>query len=443
MATPVVMPKLGMVMSEGVVLRWTRPAGEAVRTGETIAEIETEKIGYSLEASADGIVHPLVAEGTTLPVGGLMGYLLAEGEAAPGVPERAGARAPAAAPESGGAPRPAAGAGAGGAPPPAGESEGAGAVPSGTPGPPRPSTPGARKLAARLGVELALVAATGPAGRVTEADVRTFSERGPPPGAPGSGAPARSRPPPAAQAPLPPGFPAPSQSAPLTRMRKAIADHLRESLASTAQLSFFLEVDLSEAQRRRRELSAERGIRLTLADLLIKACARALARVPALNSRLCGGSIHRFDAVNMGIAVALDEGLVVPVVRNVEAMDIATLARATRDAVERARSGRLRAADLAGGTFTISVLGIVDGFTPILNAGQTAILGAGRCAPKPVVKEGAIVIREMATLSLSVDHQVVDGASAAAFLRRLQQALERPKALFVPAADDPPPRRGG
>ena len=436
MATPIVMPKLGMVMSEGVVLRWTRAAGEAARKGEVIAEIETEKISYSLEAGADGIVHPLAAEGAALPPGGLMGYLLAEGEGAPGAAE---ARAPGPAPGSDGAPGPAATAEAAGGPP---RAEGAGAAAPGTPGPPRPSTPGARRLAARLGVDLARVAATGPAGRVTEGDVRTFSERGPLPGTPDSGEPAPSRPLPAAPAPLPPGFPAPSRSAPLTRMRKAIGDHLRESLASTAQLSFFLDVDLSEAQRRRREASAEGGVRLTLADVLIKACARALGRVPELNSRLSGGSIHRFDAVNVGIAVALERGLVAPVVRGVEAMDITAIARATRDAVERARSGRLRAADLAGGTFTISVLGIVDGFTPILNAGQTAILGVGRSAPKPVVKGGAIVVREMATLSLSVDHQVVDGASAAAFLRRLQQALERPEALFAPVADAAPHRRG-
>ena len=441
MAVPIVMPRLGMVMSEGVVLRWSTPAGEAVRKGEVIAEIETEKISYALEATADGIVHPIVAEGAALPVGGLMGYLLAEGEAPPDTPEPAGIRKPAAGPESAAVPRPAGapvpGGGAlksGGHPEPATTPRPAGPDAARAPGTPRPSTPGARKLAARLGVDLSRVDATGPAGRVTDADVRAFAEGRAPSGDPGSGTPVRPRPPPATEASLPPGFPAPSRSAPLTRMRKAIGDHMRESVASTAQLSFFLDVDLSEAQRLRREFSAARGIRLTLADVLIKACARALERVPALNSRLAGGNIHHFDAVNVGIAVALDEGLVVPVVRNVEAMDIAALARATRDAVERARSGRLRAADLAGGTFTISVLGIVDGFTPILNAGQTAILGVGRSAPKPVVKEGAITIREMATLSLTVDHQVVDGASAAAFMRRLQQALERPPALFEPAA---------
>ena len=392
MAVPIVMPKLGMVMSEGVVARWTKPKGEAVVKGEVVAEIETEKISYELEATADGIVHPLVEEGTTLPVDGLMGYLLAEGEAVPDT------RSP--------TPKPARAKTSSAAKPAAASTR--------APGKPVPSTPGARKLAGKMGVELAKVEPSGPGGRVTEADVTAFAERDEAP----------------AKAPLPPGMPEPSESVALTRMRKTIGDHMRSSLASSAQLSFLLEVDVTEAQRMRREFSGERDARLTLADVLMKACARALQRVPALNSRLVDGVIHRFEAINIGIAVALDDGLVVPVVHNVEALDIVELSAATRDIVDRARSRRLRAGEFAGGTFTISVLGIVDGFTPILNAGQTAILGVGRSVSKPAVKDGEVVVREMSTLSLTVDHQVVDGASAAGFMRRLQQAIERPKALF-------------
>ena len=402
MATPVVMPRLGMVMSEGTVTRWTRAKGEAVAKGEVIAEIETEKISYALEATADGIVHPLVEEGATLPVDGLMGYLLAAGEAVPEPDTRSPASKPGAA-----TPTP---------PPGTPDTEGTAAAASGRP---VPSTPGARKLAARLGVDLRAVAASGPAGRVTEADVKAFSEREAPPA-----------PTPGPEASLPSGLPPPRESAPVTRMRRAIGEHMRTSLASTAQLSFFLEVDVTAAQRRRRELSARGGTRLTFADVVMKACARALERVPALNSRLAGGVIHRFDRVNIGIAVALEEGLVVPVLKDVQAKDVFELSRAVRDLVERARSRRLRPGELAGGTFSLSVLGGVDGFTPILNDGQTAILGVGRTASKPAVKDGEVVVRELSTLSLSVDHQVVDGASAAAFMRRLQQALERPEALL-------------
>ena len=408
MATPVVMPKLGMVMSEGTLTRWTRTKGETVRSGDVIAEIETEKISYELEATADGIVHPLVEDGATLPVDGLMGYLLSEGEAAPDPASEARRR-----PVSSASPGTAA---AGGHPTPAPRDS----APAGGPGRARvPSTPGARKLAAKLGVDLTAVTATGPAGRITESDVKAFSERAPAP------APA-----PAASPSLTPGLPEARESVALSPMRRAIGEHMRASLGSTAQLSFFLEVDVTEAQRRRREASSGDGVRITFADVVMMACARALERVPALNSRLAGDVIHRFAGVNIGLAVAMDDGVVVPVVKGVQAMAIDELARTTRDLVLRARAQRLRPEELSGGTFSLSVIGQVDGFTPILNDGQTAILGVGRSASKPAAKDGEVVVRELSTMSLSVDHQVVDGAHAAAFMRRLQQALERPEALF-------------
>ena len=403
MATPVVMPKLGMVMSEGTLTRWTRAKGEAVREGEVIAEIETEKISYELEATVGGVVHPLVAAGTTLPVDALMGWLLADGEAAPDPEARASKPAP--------------------APSPVARSAPASSVSPTRPAPSRnssspvvPSTPGARRLAARLGVNLAEVTASGSAGRVTEADVEAFSKQ--------------ATATPAISATLPPRLPQPRESAPLSPMRRAIGEHMRASLTSTAQLSFFLEVDVTDAQRRRREASARGEGRVTFADVVMMACARALVRVPALNSRLAGGVIHRFDRVHIGLAVAMDDGVVVPVVKDVQAKSISELALATRDIVLRARAERLRPEDLSGGTFSLTVIGQVDGFTPILNDGQTAILGVGRAVPKPAVKDGKVAIRDLSTMSLSVDHQVVDGAHATAFMRRLQQALERPEGLF-------------
>jgi pyruvate dehydrogenase E2 component (dihydrolipoamide acetyltransferase) len=213
-------------------------------------------------------------------------------------------------------------------------------------------------------------------------------------------------------------------------MRKTIADHMRRSIVETAQLSFFLELDVTEAQRLRREHSANGDDTVSLAHVLIKACAEALRRNPKLNSVLAGGTIFRYDEINIGVAVSLDEGLIVPVVKGVASMDIDQLATKITALAERARTGGLRSGDLAGGTFTVSVLGSVDGFTPILNAGQSAILGAGRSVEKPVVRRGEVVIREMMTVSLTVDHQVIDGAVAAGFLRRLQQLVERPAAIF-------------
>jgi pyruvate dehydrogenase E2 component (dihydrolipoamide acetyltransferase) len=213
-------------------------------------------------------------------------------------------------------------------------------------------------------------------------------------------------------------------------MRKTIADHMRRSIAETAQLSFFVELDVTEAQRLRREHSAGSDTTISLAHVLTKACADALRRNPKLNSILAGGNVHYYDEINIGVAVSLDDGLIVPVVKGVESKDINQLATETTELAEKARDGALRSGDLAGGTFTISVLGSVDGFTPILNAGQSAILGAGRSVEKPVVRRGEVVAREMMTVSLTVDHQVIDGAVAAAFLRRLQQIVERPAAIF-------------
>ncbi len=393
MATPVVMPRLGDFMTEGQVSRWAKSDGDRVTQGEVIAQIESEKLNYDLEASQDGILHTVAAEGETVAVDGLLGYLLAEGEAPPArdggdVARSAEATAPMPPPARGRMRR------------------GDAAV---------PSTPGARRLAANLGVDIALVTPTGPRGRVVDADVRAYAE-------------AHKA---ASDGPsVPRGLPTPSKIVPLAGMRKSIAEHMRGSLAGTAQLSYFLEVDVTEAQRLRRETSRETGQVITLAHVLIMACAGTLRRVPAHNSVLVDGNVLYFDEVNIGLAVALDDGLIVPVIRNVQDKSIFEVSDVTHDLAVRARENRLSPDEVVGGTFTISVLGTVDGFTPILNAGQSSILGVGRTVQKPVVRGGEIVVREMLTVSLTSDHQVIDGAVAAAFLRRFQQAIERPGALF-------------
>ena len=394
MAVPIVMPKLGMVMSEGTVARWAKAAGEAVNRGEVIAEIETEKINYELEATDDGILHHVVDEGTSVLVDGVVAYLLAEGEEAPAAPPEPAAPAPVAAPprRRSRASRRSAG----------GEVR---------------STPGARRLASKLGVELSAVTATGPGGRVVEADVRTHAEK------------KQQAPAAPAVAPVPPGLPDAARTVPLAGIRKSIADHMRRSIADTAQLSFSVEVDVTDAQEMRKKAS-EDGVTISIAHVLMKACAAAIKRQPELNSVMGGGNILYFDEVNIGVAVSLKEGLIVPVVNDVAGKSLADLSRGTTDMADRARDGKLLPDETAGGTFTISVLGSVDSFTPILNAGQSAILGVGRSVEKPVVRGGEIAVREMMTLSLTVDHQVIDGAVAAGFLRRLQQNIERPAALF-------------
>ncbi len=387
MAVSIVMPRLGDFMMEGTVAKWSKSSGDSVDQGEVIAEIETEKLNYDLEATESGILYQAVPEGAAVAVDGVMGYLLAEGEAPPEPPT------PSAPAEKG---------------PPARSRP---AAPSRPAGDVVPSTPGARRLAANMGINISQVTPTGPRGRVTDADVRAHAE--------------------AQRAPsIPPGLPEPTRSVPLEGMRKAIAGHMRDSLAATAQLSYFLDVDLTEIQRLRREASRDSGAKIGVPDVLVKACAEALKRAPLLNTVLSDGHVLHFDQINIGVAVALEDGLIVPVVRDAGAKGLRQIAEEIGSLAARARAGALSSDEVVGGTFTISVLGTVDGFTPILNAGQSALLGAGRPREKPVARDGQVVVREMMTLSLTADHQVVDGAVAAGFLRRLQSLVERPSRLF-------------
>ena len=386
MAVHIVMPRLGDFMTEGIVARWAKGQGDAVAQGELIAEIESEKLNYELEATSDGILHQAVDEGATVGVDDVIGYLLAEGEAPPQPqqPAAAAVTAPASAPRR--------------------------RAPSRVAGDVVPSTPGARRLAANLGVDISQVTPTGPRGRVVDADVRAYHE--------------------AQQPKAPPGMPEPSKIEPLRGMRRSIAQNMRGSLSQTAQLSYSLEVDVTEAQRLRREAARDSGVSINMASVLIKACAESLRRVPALNSILVDDNVMYFDEVNMGVAVALDDGLIVPVLKGVQDMGVPEIAQGIQALSEKARAGQLSSSEISGGTFTISVLGVVDSFTPILNPPQNALLGVGRSVQKPVVRSGEIVIREMMTLNLTGDHQVIDGAVAASFFRRLQQLVERPAALF-------------
>ena len=389
MAVEILMPKLGQIMVEGIVNKWHKQAGDPVSQGEVIAEIETEKLNYDLEATAGGIFHPVSSEGAVVAVDAVMAYLLEDGESPPEAPASPApaARITASSPIAAAPPRAPSGKGV-------------------------PSSPGARKLAAKLGVDISQVTATGPRGRVVEDDVRKHAEAvGPDPATPA-------------------GMPDASDRVQMGGVRKSIAEHMKRSLADTAQLTFTLEMDVTQVQRLRREKSSDADETLTTAHVFMKACAEAAKRHPELNTVLSGGTIHYFDTVNIGLAVALDEGLIVPVVRHVEQKSLAEIASETQELVERSREGKLSPDDLAGGTFTISVLGSVDSFTPILNASQSAILGIGRSVEKPVVRKGEVVVREMTTVSLTVDHQVIDGAVAAGFLRRLQRLVEQPAPLF-------------
>lgn len=390
MATPIVMPRLGDFMTEGVVTRFTKSQGDNVNQGEVIAEIETEKVNYDLEATVSGVFHPSVDAGATVAVDDVMGYLLDEGEEAP-VKESSDASTTKRTRRD----RP---------------SSGSRNQPRRKEGSPVPSTPGARKLAANLGVELEKITPTGPRGRIVEADVRNFAE---------SSKSVDEN----ILSGLPAGHPDPVEETQLRGMRRAIANNMKKSLTETAQYSFFFEVDVTDAQVYRREAS------VGLTEFLIKASGEAIKRVPAMNSVIAGDTIYRFDQVNIAMAVALENGLVVPVIEDVGNKSLKQVSEDVKSLSAQAREGKIRPDQLVGGTFTISVLGSVDGFTPILNQGQVGLLGVGRSTQKPVVKKGEIVIREMMTLSLTGDHQAIDGAVAGNFCRRLQQLVENPSRL--------------
>ena len=384
MATPIVMPRLGDFMTEGVVSKFSKSLGDKVDQGEVIAEIETEKVNYDLEATVAGTFHPVVEAGATVAVDAIMGYLLEEGESPPAIEENSESNS-----LSDSKTRPQ-------------RTSGRVSTQSGAP---IPSTPGARKLAAKLGVDISKVTATGPRGRIVEADVRSFSET-------------------ENNSDMPVGLPEPSEVLPLTGMRKAIAANMKASLSGSAQLSYFLEVDVTEAQRQRRDAG------VTLGALLIKAASEALSKVPNLNSVLVADTVYRFNEVNIAFAVSLDDGLVVPVIRDVGGKNVSEISDEMAALSDQARAGSIKPDQLIGGTFTVSILGSVDGFTPILNQGQVALLGVGRSVQKPVVKNREIIVREMMVLSLTGDHQVIDGAVAASFFRRLQQQIERPAGLI-------------
>ncbi len=384
MAESIIMPRLGDFMTEGVVTSWEKSSGDKVVQGEPIAQIESEKLNYELEAASDGILHIVVNSGNTVSVDATLGYLLEEGEKPPELsnetnvpPKKDSAQIlkPSVKRENRSTTR-------------------------------VPSTPGARRLANHLGVDLSEVNPTGPRGRIVELDVRNFHELSN-----------------VSEDQASSGLPDPIESKKLDGMRGSIARHMKESLSSTAQLSFFLEIDVTEAQKLRRELN------VGLPILLIKASAEAIKRVPKINSVTQNDQVSYFDQIDIGFAVALDDGLIVPVIRSVQEMNVSDISLNVETLTKMSREGNLSTDDVVGGTFTISVLGVVDGFTPILNSGQSALLGIGRSVEKPVVKNKEITIREMMTISLTVDHQVIDGAVAAAFLRRFQQLIERPTGL--------------
>jgi pyruvate dehydrogenase E2 component (dihydrolipoamide acetyltransferase) len=397
-AIEVTMPKFGLTMHEGTLQRYFKAPGDTVKAGEPLYEVETEKVLYVVEAPASGTFASwLHEEGATVECGGLVAVIAETGEDVAALASRLGGHAaanPAATP-----------------PPPAQGVPRERSAPAGTLS--RPATDGrravspvARKLAAQLRVDIERVAGTGPGGRVTREDIEHAAQQS-------TSAVTEAT---DTAAPAPADTPQP-HTLPLRGMRKTIATRMHQSLRDTAQLTISTEVDVTAATDLRARLAQE--FDFTYTDMLIHASARALVRYPRMNSRLSLEEIIMVPEVHVGMAVALDEGLIVPVIRNADKASLRQIAASTRDLGERARAGELKIEDVSGATFTVTNLGTwgVDAFTPILNLGETGILGVGRIVEKPAVYRGEIVKRSMLTLSLTFDHRVIDGAPAAAFLQ--------------------------
>ena len=378
------MPKFGLTMHEGTIQRFFKAPGERVNAGEPLYEVETEKVLYEVEAPASGtLATALFDEGATVECGVAVVVIAEAGEDVAAVAARytKSASQPATN-DSRAIPRL-----------PAERSASANA------GGRRAASPVARKLAAELGVNLDKVEGTGPGGRITREDVEHA---------------ARSNS--TAQPPISAAAPSRDRVA-IRGARKVIAERMLQSLQSSAQITITAEADVTPATEFRAHQSREFDFSYT--DMMIHAVARALMRHPRMNSRLEGAQIIHNPGANVGIAVALEEGLIVPVVNQADSKSLREIAVESRALGEKARSGHLKLEDVTGGTFTITNLGMfgVDAFTPILNPGETGILGVGRVTEKPAIYNGVIAKRAMLWLSLTFDHRVVDGAPAAEFLQ--------------------------
>ncbi len=268
-----------------------------------------------------------------------------------------------------------------------------------------PVTPAARKLAKEHAIDLAGITGSGPRGRITREDVQKVIDTG------GQAAPAAAAP------------TATAEAIPLRGMRKVIAERMHQSLQASAQLTITTEVDVTQLIDRRQEVRQEFNV--TYTDFILQACAHALKQHRRMNAALDGTTIQVHNQIHVGLAVALDEGLIVPVVRDADKKSLKDIAEESKALAEKARAGQLKLEEVSGGTFTVSNLGMfgVDAFTPIINAPQSGILGVGRILEKPVIYRGEITKRSMMVLSLTFDHRVIDGAPAGAFLQTVADLL--------------------
>lgn len=433
MATKVMMEALSPTMEEGRLVKWLKNVGDAVKSGDTIAEVETDKAIMELVARGDGVLRArLVEEGATSAIGETIGVIAAADEDISGL--TGGTAAPSAAAPVAAEPPAQAAAPAAAVPATVPVAAAPAPAPVATPvatpaaamasGPVR-SSPLARRLAAERGLALESVTGSGPNGRVIRRDV----EAAPSAAAPAAPTASAAAAPAMASSPGVVGAPSTITDVPLTMIRKTIARRLSESIGPIPTFYLTSEVDMTKIGQLREQMSAAGDqFKVSVNDIIIKAVAIALTRHPEVNAHWMGDSIRYFSAVHVGMAVATDDGLIVPVIRDAHIKGLGQIGKEARDFAKRARERKLAPAEYSGGTFSVSNLGMfgIDQFTAIINPPEAAILAVGATETKPVWENGAFVPHQRMRVTLSCDHRVIDGAIGAKFLQTLRQLLEAP-----------------
>lgn len=410
MATEIIMPKLGLTMEEGTVLKWLKHEGDPIEKGESVLQIQTDKVEYEVEAPTEGVLRMTLAEeGQVIPCGEVVAVIGAADEEIDLQKVKAEAKAAPAAPPREEPKR---------EEPPRVEAPPAVAPPTGE----RVKiSPAARKLAQEMGVDISRVRGTGPGGRIVKEDIMAAAR---PEAAPAEAVPAEAPPPGAVL-----------ESIPLKGVRAVIARRMGQSWHEVARVTEVVEADVTDLQSLREAnkeaWESEFGLKVSMNDLILFYTARAIKQFPRVNARLEGEEIQVLSDINLGVAVDTEAGLIVPVIRNADGKSIEQIAREAHALAEKAQKGTLSLEELEGGTFTVTNLGGlgIEVFTPIVNFPQCAILGVGRAALRPAVVDGEIKVRNLMYLSLSFDHRVIDGAPAAQFLKILKGVLEHPRVM--------------
>ncbi|MCC6850423.1 MAG: 2-oxo acid dehydrogenase subunit E2 [Deltaproteobacteria bacterium] len=427
MTIDVVMPKLSDTMEEGKILRWLKRAGDGITAGEVIAEVETDKADMELEAADSGVLHAIrVQEGETAAVGAVLAVIDVAGAGRAAAPPAAG-EPPAPAPAAAARPTSVA----------TGRGAGASALAGRKPAAPvrteRPSSgrraakasPAAEALARERGVDLGSLRGSGPGGRIVTEDVAAAAPD----------APAAAVAPPAVRRPGAPREAAVAERRELSRMRQAIARRMSESFRDVPHFAVTAEIDMSEAVRLKAALEKEAVFEapVTYTHMVLKAAARALARHPRLNASYRDGAIELHAEVNLGMAVSVEDGLIVPVLRRADERSLGEIASEARRLVALAKQGRFASEDLSGGTCTVSNMGMLDveSFTAVINPPQAAILAVGAIKQRPVVRAGVVAAAHTMFVTVSCDHRIVDGVMAGRFLEELKRLLEQPIGLAV------------